>query len=478
LRDQDGLFRHWYLMLRRQKQQVEGLPDLDKVVYCEYFATSEDGIRWDYPVLNKVPSHQQFQDKTPLAPHAFLGSGQLDAAGRELCGISGPEGFCVIDSTMTPHPQARGRFTAMYLSSLGDGLTDGYNGKTGGLCFAWSDNGIDWNAYPENPVIRGWMDTNNCFFYDPKIGKYVIYGRPNVHTRLGSHLTNRFIARTESDDLIHWSPYKTVLDTDDRDADPLNYLDEAERQQYWDTYYKTARKPVYNPVSRGRSRQFYGILVYPYYDLYIGIAQMYDVPTGEMWLELCHSYDGVEWHREAAPVPFIAPRKGEWDCGMVSSATCSPPVQVDDEIYMYYSGANYNHHQYGLPMNPIFGIGLRKLQRDRYIGYRAGEQEGELITVPFARPDQLRLNAAIEVGGEIRVEMFGAYNEPIAGYGLDDCVVMRQGDGLALDVQYNGNRKLGEAELSSVRFRIRCRRAIIYGLELSYDESTNTEGFQ
>lgn len=96
---------------------------------------------------------------------AIMGQSYIDEAGNDLSGTTGPEGFCVLDSESEDLPNVRGRFTAIYLS----GPTDRHQG----INVAYSNDGIRWTGYPENPMIPGWHDTQTCVFFDRRIGRYL-----------------------------------------------------------------------------------------------------------------------------------------------------------------------------------------------------------------------------------------------------------------------------------------------------------------
>ena len=76
----------------------------------------------------------------------------------------------------------------------------------------------------------------------------------------------------------------------ERDADGLHLTDEGALSGKGET------------SIRGRDRQFYGISVFQASGAYVGLAQVYDLPSGMTWIELCHSRDGLDWEREPAPV--------------------------------------------------------------------------------------------------------------------------------------------------------------------------------
>jgi hypothetical protein len=429
LRDHQGQWRMWYL---------------DDPVYTEHFATSRDGIKWETPNLNLG----LVNIKTGATlPNAIMTSPQKDAKGRWLSDTQGPEGFCVIDNTVTPHPASRARFTAMYLARW---VED--SGKyESGLSFAFSDDGIHWQALEQNPVLTGWMDTGNVFFFDTRINQYVIYGRPNAFVDRVTH-ANRLIGRSQSPDLIHWTPYHSVLDTDDLDADPMAFLDEAalraggtvtkaQQAAAWQAITEGATKAERSLI-RGRNRQWYGLTVFPYADLYLGVGMMYDIPSGHMWLELLHSQDGLDWRRETIRKPWLEFQQGRWDYPM-QIPIASPPVRVGDEDWIYYSATRKGHHESTNEMTadagkePLRVIGACRLKRDRWAGYIAGARQAELLTQPMTGPvSHIELNARVSQGGELRVELCDANGKTLDGFALADCSPIT-GDSMAHKVAWS-----------------------------------------
>jgi len=439
LRDRSGRWRMWYL----------GPP-----VYCEYYAESGDGQNWHCPELDLVAPEVRGELS---GPNAFLCRGQTDAYGRWLVGTSGPEGFCVLDAEETPHPAAKARFTALYLAGTE---------TEGGMYVAHSDDGIRWSAAEGTPVIPGWRDTSSVLLYDVRTKKYVWYGRPMAYAASEME-ANRVIARKESEDLVHWTSERTVMETDDADADPYHLLDEAalragrdtvsaeERAAHWAVLSEGEQSNGTRPIVRGRNRQWYGITVFPYADLYLGIAWMYDLPTGDMWTELVHSIDGIDWRREAKRVPFIPRIPGT--CTMAS-----PPVAVGGDLWIYYSIKNRTHH--GVP-NPDINSGIRvlSLPHDRWVGYTTGEVQGELLTQVMDKPRDLRLNTSTESDGWLRVEVADAEGQPLEGLTRDESAPFC-GDSADFPPRWQSGKTLQDVEARAIRLRIHAQRASVFAL--------------
>ena len=426
LRDPEtGLFRMWYL----------GGPG-----YKEFYATSEDGIHWNLPDLGILPEDEYGRK------NAFLGVDQFDENGHWLAGSTGPEGFCVLDSEITPHPAAKERYTVLYLAA-----SSGAPGKGGhgGLCIAHSADGLHWTADEHNPVVPGWMDTSNCMIWDPEAGKYLIYGRPPVRVTVVKE-ANRYVTRMESDDMTHWSPSRTVLNTDEYDADPWDQIDEG------------ALSGHDVESIRGKNKQFYGMTVFKVDKLYLGIVQMYDVPSGHCWMELVHSDDGIDWKREPNREPFMPVRPGRWDSGMVLPAVNSSPIRVGDDLRIYHGGMDSLHRK--VEGERKRSVGCRTLPVDRWVGYHSADVEAELMTHALPAGKQLSLNAAVKENGFLKVFLTDAWGKEIPGYTLDDATPVT-GDAISYEIRWGDRTELPQ-DAGDIRIHVRSRNASVWAFTM------------
>ena len=443
LRDRTGQWRMWYAW-NVARDPAEAMAPYDTL---ECLALSKDGLNWEFPKLGIV------QEGGSRDNNIVMGPRQRDHAGRYLTGYRGPSGLCVVDAETHPHPAARGRFTAMYCAFPMD--------RIGGICMTHSDDGINWTAYPENPVIIGSQDTQNCFFWDPRLDRYVCYQRPTIYCGVDRH-ANRRIARLDSEDLVHWGLSRMVLDTDERDAPAFDAFDEPGMRG-----------------ARGRNKQFQGISPFPYNDTYLAFTWFYDVRQGVFSNELIHSDDGFHWKREALREPFIAEGRPEGFHGKLIVPIGSPPVLVADELYMYTTATPFGHHEMGRPeyardiayrkaVLDSYDMYLLSIQRDRFVGYEAGEHEAEFLSTPihWEGGGRFYLNIKVDAGGYMKVAFEDQWARPMPECHLDEIPPI---SGAVDAVDYH--LTFGPGPKTVVKFpvpgpfriRLRMKKATVYG---------------
>jgi hypothetical protein len=424
LRDRDGTLRMWYVSRRK----IPGYKGSARE-YTLRYAESVDGVTWTLPELGLKEFDGSRKNNVLITAHDTDSTGRkITAQGGLVCGT-----FSIIDREQGPAPHARGRFTALI-------------NQGSALALVYSDDGLRWTAYPENPVFdaKG-SDTNNNLIFDPRIDRYVLYYRPHPYVHAGAHRVNRLVARIESPDLVNWDleSARCVLDTDARDAPAFRAAKNA----------------------RGRDRQFYGMQVSRHQDFYLGLPNLLDEVTGNMDLRLVHSPDGINWQREVTDTPFIATTPGAWDCGSIGFPATGNPIQVGDELLFYYGATNMTHNYKIMNDEKVLKmrLGLATVKRGRLVGYHAGEAEAQLLTRPFLldRP-HLLLNADA-ANGEVRAALLQANGAPIPGYNGDACKPV-QVDGLDIPLSWK-EKDLGDLVGTRVRLRLSARNAALYAIQ-------------
>ena len=399
-----------------------------------HYATSRDGVTFERPDLG---IHEG---------NVIIQANDTGVDGKPLTGVRGCSGICVLDAEHQPVPHARSRYTAMYRAWV--------PGKHGGLSLAHSDDGLRWTGYAENTLRVGLSDTFNNFFYDEQAKRYVAYVRPLIHA--GPRDVNRCMARIESEDMVHWGNEQLVLDTDDGDAPAAGTVNEA----------KHADGTGY---PRGRDKQFYGLTVTRHQGLYLGLASVYDVEPGTMWIELLHSYDGVEWRREPKRAPLISVGQDDaWDTGLAYYPAAGCPVAVGDEWLIYYAGTNFDHHSRKRSRKELAeyrAMGAVRLPRGRLVGYRAGVRPGDLITKSFTwTGGELFLNADA-ANGTVEVAVCNAGGNPVKGFAKSEASPI-QADGVRVPVTFRTNASLASLRGRELRLRIHVKRATVYGFSV------------
>jgi hypothetical protein len=186
--------------------------------------------------------------------------------------------------------------------------------------------------------------------------------------------------------------------------------------------------------------QIYGMPVFAYQGLYIGLPWMYHARYfryGEYTIEKLHeaqadspramdvqlawSWDLVNWTRSPRREAFIARGKpGDWDAGMI--VTARAPVIMGDELWFYYGGTDGVHDQPRIQA----AIGVAKLRVDGFCSMQAGGQEGWLVTrrEPFHEP-AVTVNARTSADGLVSADILDRNNRVVPGFSRDDCIAFR-----------------------------------------------------
>ncbi|MDI6828632.1 MAG: hypothetical protein QME62_09130 [Armatimonadota bacterium] len=259
--------------------------------------------------------------------------------------------------------------------------------------FNWRWDKQKTNLFKTSDVVK--------FFYDPFEDRYVAtYKTPNRR--------HRAVGIALSKDCLNWyKPYEgAIVGADDLDPD---------------------------------ATQFYGMPVFPYQGLYIGLPwiyharwikygnyespkQMYEAQEGSprtVDVQLAWSWNLIQWTRTPERKPFIAlGPKGKWDWGMIYTAR--NPVIVGDKLYFYYYGCDNIHD---IVDDVRCNIGLATLRIDGFCSMRAGEKEGWFISrrEVFETP-QVIINAKVRTGGYIQAELLDRWNRILPGFSRQECV--------------------------------------------------------
>lgn len=325
------------------------------------YAESKDGIRWVKPKLGIFP---------------FDGNraNNLLGVGRYNC-----EGISVLHEPDDANPARRWKCVYWDHGSGGWEVRNGgpyaKRGPEDGWHVAFSPDGIHWTRHDGNLVIKKYCDTNQNVVFDPRIKKYVGFSRFGFGRRL---------ARSESDDFMHWSEPKLVLECDESD---------------------------------GPRTQIYGAGVDIYEGVYIAMLWIYrEGGDGKIDTQLATSRDGIHWTRVGNRATWLKLVDDDsWESGMVRSV--ERIIRRGDKLYIYYCGVHGAH------TGPKFRkverkhpvqIGLLTQRRDGFVSLDAGNKQGTVTTKPFKWPGGLlHLNVDAK-NGEVIITLQGRNGRPIA----------------------------------------------------------------
>ena len=389
-------FRMWYR------------PGPDKFALA--YATSKDGVHWEKPPLHLVP---------------FQGSKENNL----LAVRTGPAWNGILLDEREPDPVKKFKLLSYNTAK-----------KSNGLFLHYSADGFSWTPHSKTPLLEGLADCHHLMGWDPSIGQYVAFVRPDKAIRT--------IARTTSPDMIRWSEYQSVLEPDE--VDPPG-------------------------------TQLYGMPVYRDRGMYYGMLWIYHPNQLTVDVQLAYSRDGIKWRRTARRHPVLSfGLPHQFDSHQVFALA---PVPVGDELKVFYMGQDaphalvYNNEAYPPLKTPLprkdqpwlekrsGAMGLASCLRDRFVALEANEKMGNMITKPFKLSGRnLVFNADVS-RGDIRLELldeegkpFPAFSGPRAG--------RVYGNGVHLKAVWRGVADLASVQGRAVKLRVQMRYAKLYSFQV------------
>ena len=473
--EEQKIFRMWYSLAH---QSVHSLA----------YATSEDGLHWETPSLGLIEYNGSRDNNYCLEP---------DQGG----------GAVLIDPR-DPDPERR--YKLMHKRPWKEGME-------GRVTLSFSPDGLRWAPYFDDwkkSVRPRSNDGVNIALYDERLGKYVLFCRPNVlaaHQELDPRdvgFPPGWVREEELADSAAEANATKEVDGGQKEKRALgfptedDYVLHREAEDYMHRYLKvphyvhTQALRLYKHaagcnrrIARAESDDFIDwtipeVVIRPdemdpprlynfngvglYKGLYIGALQVYqswgfrNMPgclqeDETIDLQLAFSRDGKRWER-LANRPVFLPRGliGTFDGGMLST---SSPVLVEygDELRIYYTGQQHSH----LVPGGVGGIGVARLPKERLVARVAGDEMGALLTKPFVlEGDRLEINADTR-GGLLKVEVADVMGRAITGFSVQEAREIRE-DGFRLPARWQSGRHVGELRGKVVRLRFYLLQARLY----------------
>lgn len=399
----DGVFRMWYTSVNAPGKKPE-----DLILYAE----SRDGRSWTKPNLGEQVLNGSKENNCVLLnaglPCVYLDPRDTDPRGR----------FKMFTWLMT------GKRRLAYLRSA-DGIR-------------WEEIGPGPSADLIGPADRFTTADTNIVLWDTLGQRYLSAYRTYPQHKIGFRQgRRRGVGITTSDQPTSgWKTIKTVFRTDDQDDALAAQFGKGPEPDWAEPY---------------------SMPIYPYGNHYLGMVSLLYYVDGKDTtiggdLQLTFSQDGFVWERPKPRQSIVTTEKGWFPC----YATCNPPLDLGDEMVVYYSEADCAHPT-AQPRSRIRGAAFRK---DGFVSLAAGEEMGTLTTPPLKWEGQrLAVNAAVAKGGRVRVGLLDAAGKPLPGFDLGSCDVIQ---GTSQIVSWNDEKNLSKHKGKAVRLTFTLGRSHLY----------------
>jgi len=410
-------------------------------------AVSEDGITWEKPELGRV------EFKGSRANNLFELDGHRPGEVAVFVDPTGPDEHRF---KMICHNQAEG---GMYMMTSPDGL--GFKRAPGHL-------------------LNFICDNNNSSFYDPRIGKYVVYlrgwnrsgGPPPVHAR-------RTVVRAETDDLFKPLPYdKNAPDpwhvspkwTDIVDGGLRRINKELPSVLQCDDL-----DPIEGSLYQGAVVQYLpeAYLAFPsFYYSYPYPPEGKFVNDGVLDIQFASSRDGIEWRRDFRG-SYVRLDLPDGPCTKLMHLLTGM-VPHGYRISQYYYGGRRTHGEGRLTKDtkverkpPQIGdpIAHRLEQRlDGFVSADSAYTGGVLVTTPFRiEHPVVRLNIDTSAGGVAHAALLEEDGSAIPGFTLEDSDRI-QGNDTQYELSWKGSSSVSSLVGKYVKLVLRSRSTKLFAV--------------
>ncbi|GAA5219687.1 hypothetical protein GCM10025777_03170 [Membranihabitans marinus] len=315
-----------------------------------------------------------------------------------------------------------------------------------------SPDGIHWKKYGKiNP--QGPHDTQTIVFWDDTLKKYLFYGRYFIQR---GDIRERAVRRA-----IIKDDFKTIENTG-----LAIWSDLKDKNKYSDI------------MSHGNTVDYYGATVFKYEGVYLMLAQAYwhwvpnttfqgtDEP-GMRDVRLAVSRNSVDFKRLGERKAFMTPGPmGRFDSKQLWALP--NPIVMGDEIWIYYSGVNWDRAGRIDPMSEgkKAAIGRAVLRLDGWVSADASyENTGEIITKPIQfSGTELKINANTGAGGSIRLAILDEEGQVIEGFDIEDCHYII-GNSTQHKVEWDKHPKLLALKGQTIRLKFVLRDCELYSFQ-------------
>jgi len=390
------------------------------------YAVSEDGVHWQRPDVAASP-WQQFER------HNLLGFEGRIATWKK------PGNNVLFD------PKAEG--TERFLSLF-------YQPPTRDYAVSRSADGVTWQQ-PES-LRRAYGDVVSLV-RDPANKQFLFFPK---YMRQHEGFVRRSFAATTLNELN--GPFTAKFPFLAGHRDDARVANDASRA-YGSLLPETLRLPEFHS-------EIYSVTAIPYEGTVVALYDLWPVignREGPLDMPMKVTRDMRTWHDVDYPRRALSiGRFGEWDSGMVYGGNTM--LVVDDQIRLYYLGANMGHCTRILPTTKPYhnlGVGLATLRLDGFASLRPnGKPAGEFVTKPLQiQGTRLQVNARCHAGGWIKVELLDSAGKSLPGFRLDECEAF-DGDSLRHTITWRGTPQVKNVT-SPIRVRVQMHNADVYAFQ-------------
>jgi hypothetical protein len=180
----------------------------------------------------------------------------------------------------------------------------------------------------------------------------------------------------------------------------------------------------------GIEAQIYGMPIYPYEKLYIGLPWVFDIMSyktgiyagagdGPIQPQIAASRDLRHWSRPARDSVLPLGKAGAWDDGTLYTA--STLLVSTNEMELYFGAMNLGHGGDTATQIQTTRIAKATWRRDGFVSlHNAGDDPGAVTTktIVFTGASQLSVNAKLTPGGSLNVEILDDAGAPLPKFGL------------------------------------------------------------
>ena len=315
----------------------------------------------------------------------------------------------------------------------------GGSGKPGLLGFV-SPDGLHWTQIQADPVItKGAFDSQNNAFWSAGEQQYVCYFRVFRDGR-------RWIARTTSDDFVHWTdPIDLELDDQPREHLYTNQIDPYVRAPHIYLGLPTRFLPGRRVVTAEEAQR-------------IGTPTEWNYANDCTDILLTSARGGSDFKRTFMEA-FIRPGADLRNWTSRANYAARGILQTgarELSIYVKHNSGYASTH-----------IRRYTIRPDGFVSVFGPYAGGQVITKPLRfSGNRLTINFASSAVGGLRVEAQTPSGKPIDGFALDDCPEII-GDRVEHVVRWKSGQDVGALAGQPVRLKFVLRDADLYSLRFT-----------